>query len=137
MARVESSSRGFERERDRRHDKSPDPKKDGGTTMARTRAATPDRFADRFGACRASPPRQAPKSFQSRSGAPGRLWCDAAAGRPGKPLAGCQPMRGWPASDSAGGRLTQQPVAGATHRRDAVRADFVAQVAYVYVHHVG
>ena len=28
MARVESSTRGFERERDRRHDKSPDPKKD-------------------------------------------------------------------------------------------------------------
>ena len=30
MARVESTSRGFERERDRRHDKSPDPKKDRG-----------------------------------------------------------------------------------------------------------
>ena len=28
MARVESSSRGFERQRDSRHDKSPDPKRD-------------------------------------------------------------------------------------------------------------
>ena len=28
MARVESNSRGFERQRDRSHDKSPDPKKD-------------------------------------------------------------------------------------------------------------
>ena len=112
MARVESNSRGFERERDRRHDRSPDTgKKDWHNDDGEDGGGDSCPSTDRFGACRTPPPRQAPKSFRNGGGsrAPG----------------------------SACGRLTQQPVPGATHGRDAVWADLVAQVAHVDVHHVG
>jgi len=113
MARVESSSRGFERQRDSKHDKSSDPRKDRAPPLR---------------GLLGSPPRQAPKSFPALGRDGARRFGDRRLGR-------CAVKA--PAPRSVGDRLTQQPVTGAAHGCDTVGADLVAQVADVDVHHVG